>query len=46
MLYNLIEASKNSPFTGPITVAKCDAPAATEAGKNCHFSTHCPFAHF
>lgn len=42
MLYTLFEAAKNSPFRGPLTVAKCDSPAPADAAADysCEFGSN------
>ncbi|CAB3369224.1 solute carrier family 25 member 3-like [Cloeon dipterum] len=42
MLFTLFEAAKNSPFKGPLTVAKCDSPAPADAATDysCEFGSN------
>lgn len=37
MLSSLYEAARNTPFKGPLTVARCDGGAAPANGDSCEF---------
>lgn len=40
MFSSLIDAARNSPFKGPLTVAHCDAGAAPAGGDSCEFGSN------
>lgn len=40
MFSSLIDAARNSPFKGPLTVAHCDGAAAPAGGDSCEFGSN------
>lgn len=39
MFSSMIDAARNSPFKGPLTVARCDGAAAPANGDSCEFGS-------